>query len=212
MIKPVIVLGAGGHAKVLINALQLSSVEILGITDPDPALVGQKVLGVPIIGTDDELQNHSAEKVQLVNGLGSVDLPMARCRLFDECKKLGFVFATVIHPAAVVASDVEIGEGSQVMAGAVLQPGACIGYNVIINTRASVDHDCHIGNHTHIAPGVTLSGEVIVGSGSHVGSGSSVVQGVSVGDSCLVGAGSVVLKDLPSGVKAYGCPAKVVER
>ena len=212
MSMPVIVLGAGGHAKVLLNALQLSSVDILGITDPDPALVGQKILGVSILGTDDELQNYSTEEVQLVNGLGSVGLPTARYRLFDEFKKLGFSFAAVIHSSAVVAADVEIGEGSQIMAGAVLQPGVCIGDNVIINTSASVDHDCHIGNHTHIAPGVTLSGEVNVGVGTHVGAGVSIVQGIRIGDGTLVGAGSVVLNNLPSGVKAYGCPAKVIER
>lgn len=212
MSLPVIVLGAGGHAKVLINALQLCSVEILGITDPDSKLIGQNVLGVPIIGTDDELKNHSAVKIQLINGLGSVGLPMARCRLFDECKKLGFSFASVVHPSAVVANDVEIGEGTQIMAGVVVQPGVCLGDNVIINTSASVDHDCRIGNHAHIAPGVTLSGDVHVGIGTHIGTGASVVQGVSIGDATLLGAGSVVLKDIPVGVKAYGCPAKVVDQ
>jgi UDP-perosamine 4-acetyltransferase len=212
MSMPVIVLGAGGHAKVLINTLQLCSVEILGITDPDPKLVGQDILGVPILGSDDELKKYSAEKIQLINGLGSVGLPKVRCRLFDECKKLGFSFATVIHPSAVVANDVELGEGTQVMAGVVLQPGVCLGDNVIINTHASVDHDCHIGNHAHIAPGVTLSGDVFVGRGTHVGTGASVVQGVSVGDGSLVGAGSVVLNDIPDNVKAYGCPAKVVDQ
>lgn len=212
MSMPVIVLGAGGHAKVLINALQLCSIEILGITDPDSMLVGQEVLGVPIIGTDDELRNYSAEKVQLVNGLGSVGLPMVRCRLFDECKKLGFTFATVVHPNAVMAADVKIGEGTQIMAGVVLQPGLTIGDNAIINTGASLDHDCSIGSHTHLAPGVTLSGNVHVGSCSHVGTGVSVIQGVKIGNDSLIGAGSVVLKDLPDGAKAYGCPAKVVDR
>lgn len=212
MNMPVIVLGAGGHAKVLINALQLCSVEILGITDPDPSLVGQNVLGVPVIGTDDEVKKSSAEEVRLVNGLGSVGLPEARRRLFEEWKKLGYVFATVIHPSAVVAADVRVGEGSQIMAGAVLQPGACLGDNVIINTGASLDHDCRIGSHTHIAPGVTLSGGVHVGVGVHVGTGASIVQGVSIGDATLLGAGSLVLKDIPARVKAYGCPAKVVDQ
>jgi UDP-perosamine 4-acetyltransferase len=212
MSMPVIVLGAGGHAKVLINALQLCSVEILGITDPDPKLVGQDILGVPILGTDVELKNYSAEKIQLINGLGSVGLPIARCRLFDECKKLGFSLATVIHPSAVMANDVDLGEGTQIMAGVVLQPGVRLGDNVIINTSASVDHDCRIGNHAHIAPGATLSGDVHVGRGAHVGAGASVVQGVRVGDGSLVGAGSLVLKDIPDNVKAYGCPTKVVDQ
>lgn len=210
MSTSVIVLGAGGHAKVLINVLQLCSVEILGVTDPDPSLIGQEVLGFPIIGTDDVLRNYSSQKVQLVNGLGSVGLPSARGRLFDDCKKLGFVFATVVHPAAVIAADVEIGEGSQVMAGAILQPGVCLGDNVIVNTNASVDHDCTIGRHTHIAPGATLSGDVQVGIGTHLGTGVLIVQGIKIGDNSVVGAGSLVLKDIPADVKAYGCPAKVL--
>jgi UDP-perosamine 4-acetyltransferase len=212
MSRPVIVLGAGGHAKVLINALQLCSIDILGITAPDPTLVGQIILGVPVIGTDDELKKYSAQEVHLVNGLGSVGLPVARRRLYDAFKKAGFEFATVVHPSAVVAPDVRVGEGAQIMAGAVLQPGICLGDNVIINTRASLDHDCHIGNHAHIAPGATLSGEVQAGVGVHVGTGASIIQGVKVGDGSLVGAGSVVLKDILAGVRAYGCPAKVVER
>jgi UDP-perosamine 4-acetyltransferase len=209
---PVIVLGAGGHAKVLINALQLCAVEILGITDPDPGLIGHKILGIPVIGSDGELKKYSPKNVQLVNGLGSVGLPKARRKLFNEWKKHGFVFATVVHPSAIIAADVKIGEGSQIMAGAILQPGVCLGDNVIINSRASVDHDCRIGNHVHIAPGVTISGGVKVGDGAHVGTGASIVQGVSIGNDTLIGAGSVVLKDIPSGVKAHGCPAKVVEQ
>lgn len=207
---PVIILGAGGHARVLVNALQLCSVKILGITDPDSTLIGQNILGVPVIGTDDELKKYSAEEVQLVNGLGSVGLPIARRRLYETWKKSGFGFATVVHPSAVVAPDVRMGEGTQVMAGAVLQPGAWLGVDVLVNTSASLDHDCHVGDHTHIAPGVTLSGGVVLGTEVHVGTGASIVQGVRIGDSSLIGAGSVVLKDLPTNVKAYGCPAKVV--
>lgn len=209
---PVIVLGAGGHAKVLINTLRLCSEEILGVTDADAALIGKDILGVPIIGTDDILKNYSTKKVQLVNGLGSVGLPLPRRKIFDECKKLGFVFAVVIHPSAVIAVDVKIGEGTQVMAGAVLQPDVCLGDNVIINTRVAVDHDCSIGSHSHIAPGVTISGGVKVGDGAHVGTGASIVQGVNIGSDTLIGAGSVVLKDIPSGVKAHGCPARVVKQ
>lgn len=212
MKMPVIVLGAGGHAKVLISTLKLCSVEILGVTDPDPTLIGKDVLGIPIIGDDNELGNYPAQKVHLVNGLGSVSAPMARCRLFNVFKKLGFFFATVVHPSAVVAADVEIGEGVQIMAGAILQPGVRLGVNVIINTKASVDHDSTIGNHSHIAPGVTLSGCVEVGMGTHVGTGASIVQGVRIGDASLVGAGSVVLKDIPDRVKACGCPAKEVDQ
>lgn len=210
MSPSVIVLGAGGHAKVLIHALKMCSIKILGITDTDPTLVGQEVLGVPIIGTDEEINTFSKRSVRLVNGLGSVDLPIVRNKVFEKYKNQGFDFITVIHPSAIVASDAKVGEGVQIMAGAILQPGVRLGDNVIINTKASVDHDCIIGSHSHISPGVTLSGNVHLGYGTHIGTGASVVQSVHIGDSCLIGAGSLVLNDISAGVKAYGCPAKVV--
>ena len=208
MNMPVVVLGAGGHAKVLINALQLCNVEILGITDPDPTLLGQELLGVPVIGTDEVLKNYSIEKVHLVNGLGTVDLSPTRAGIFNDCNNLGFVFAQVIHPMAVVAGETKLGEGVQVMAGAVIQPGSFVGCNSIINTRASVDHDCTIGSHVHIAPGVTLSGGVTVGACSHIGTGATLIQGVSVGTGCLVAAGAVVVKDISAGVMVRGVPAR----
>jgi len=208
---PVVVLGAGGHAKVLINALQLCCVEILGITDPDPDLQGQNILGVPVLGTDAKLQKYSQLEVMLVNGLGSVARPDARQNLFNQFKKQGYKFTSVIHPSAVIASDVVFSEGVQIMAGVVIQPGVFVGDNVIVNTRACVDHDCYIDKHSHLAPGVTLSGDVVVGESVHVGTGSSIMQGVRLGKNCLVGAGSLVLRDVPSGAKAYGSPVKVVK-
>ena len=211
MSKPVIVLGAGGHAKVLIDALKLNAVDILGITDPDPAALGREILGVPIIGTDAVLKDYSPREVQLVNGLGSVGSTQARSDLFGAGKNLGFTFMTVVHPAAVVAVNAELGEGCQIVAGAIIQPGVQLGDNVVINTGASVDHDCVIGSHSHVAPGVTLSGGVQVGEGSHIGTGALVVQGVHIGAASLIGAGSVVLRDIPEGRKAFGCPAKVVD-
>lgn len=186
MSLPVIVLGAGGHAKVLIDALLASSVIIVGIVDPNPALAGTKILGVPVLGGDDVVDEIPPSQVQLVNGLGSVGLPANRQQLFARFKEMGYSFATVVHPSAVVASDVVLGEGPQVMAGAVIQPGSKIGLNSIINTRASVDHDCIIGDHVHIAPGVTLSGGVSVGACSHIGTGATVIQGISIGNGCLV--------------------------
>jgi len=209
---PVLVLGAGGHAKVLIEALSASSIEILGVVDPDPALMGVTVLGVPVLGDDQEVLKYSSGAVRLVNGLGSIGLPNRRQSLFEQFKAEGYNFETVVHPSAVVASDAQLGEGSQVMAGVVIQPGCRIGMNAVLNTRVSIDHDCCIGDHVHIAPGTVLSGNVSVGKSTHIGTGSTIIQGINVGRHTVVGAGSVLLKDVPSGVTVYGVPAKVVHR
>lgn len=210
MSLPVIVLAAGGHAKVLVDALLASSAQIAGIVDPDPKLAGAKLLGVPVLGGEEVVEEFPAAEVELVNGLGSVDLSGRRQKLFERFKAMGYNFATVVHPGALVACDAELGEGAQVMAGAVIQPGCRIGDNVIINTRASVDHDCVIGAHSHIAPGVTLSGSVLVGASCHLGTAAAAIQGVRIGSRSLVAAGAVVISDLAEGSVVRGVPAKAV--
>jgi sugar O-acyltransferase (sialic acid O-acetyltransferase NeuD family) len=208
MSLPVIILGAGGHAKVLIDSLLASVGIIVGIVDPDPALVSAKILGIPVLGGDGVVNEYPPSEILLVNGLGSVGLPVKRLQLFERFKVMGYAFATVVHPFTVVASDVELGEGTQVMAGAVIQPGSSIGCNVIINTRASLDHDCIICNHVHIAPGVTLSGGVSVGECSHIGTGATLIQGISIGRDCIVAAGAVVTKNIADGTMVRGVPAR----
>lgn len=212
MSMPVIVIGGGGHARVLIDALLASSVTVAGIADPDPSLVSTKILGVPVLGGDEIISSFPAGEIRLVNGIGSVGVLERRKLLFEKFKNMGYIFSSVIHPTAVIANTVELGEGVQVMAGAVIQTGSRIGMNSIINTRSSVDHDCIIGDHSHIAPGVTLSGEVTIGKGSHIGTGATLIQGVCIGEMALVGAGSLVLKKVLSGSTVMGVPARMVKR
>ena len=208
MSLPVIILGAGGHAKVLIDILLAVSAVITGVVDPDSTLVGTTVLGVPVLGGENVVSEFLPSEIQLVNALGSVGLPAKRQQLFERFKSLNYNFATIIHPSAVVARDVIFGEGAQVMAGAVIQPGCRIGINCIINTRASVDHECSIGDHTHVAPGVTLSGGVNVDVCSHIGIGATVIQGINIGRGCFVAAGAVVTKDIAAGARVCGVPAR----
>lgn len=212
MSLPVIILGAGGHAKVLIDTLLAASAVIAGIVAPNPTLAGTKILGVPLLGGDDVVTEYPPSEILLVNGLGSIGLPANRQQLFQRFKEMGYKFATVIHPSAVIASSVVLCEGAQIMAGVVIQPGTHIGINSIINTRASVDHDCIIGDHVHIAPGVTLSGGIKVGACSHIGTGATVIQGISVGAQSIIGAGSVVLQDVAPRITVVGVPAKRVKQ
>lgn len=208
MTKPVIILGAGGHAKVLIDALLLQGFVIRGVTDVDPKKSGTTLLGIKILGNDEILADFPPSSVDLVNGIGSVDSMEARRKIFEAYKKRNYNFANVLHPSAIIARDVRLSEGVQVMAGAIVQTGSFVGENTLLNTRASVDHDCQIGAHVHLAPGVILSGGVRVGKECHLGTGATVIQNISIGERVFVGAGSLIAKNIADGIKVRGVPAK----
>lgn len=208
---PVVLLGAGGHAKVLVSALQLQGARLLGLVDRDPGKHGTSLLGSPVLGGDEKLVGFPPDAVRLVNGLGSVGLPKQRRDLYMRLKSQGYRFASVIHPAAIVAPDVQVAEGVQVMAGAVVQPGCRLEENVIINSNATVEHDCVIAEHSHVAPGAVLSGDVTVGEGCLIGAGATVIQGRRLGAGCVVAAGAVVVRNLEAGSHVAGVPARALD-
>lgn len=191
---PIIVVGMGGHAKVVVDTLLMCTANVIGATDPQSDC--SQLLGISRIGDDSEIEHFSPDQVELVNGIGSVKQPIQRRQLFEKFKAKGYRFASVIHPSAVVSGDVKLGEGVQILAGTVVQAGSQIGENTILNTRVSVDHDCQIAAHVHVAPGATLCGGVRVASDVHIGTGACVVQGVRIGTGVLIGAGSVIVKDV----------------
>ena len=209
-LPPVVIVGSGGHARVLIDCLQLIGREVLFCTEISPELYGQLVDGVLIKGPDELILDLDCEKVQLANGIGSIGEPSRRQKVYERFTEKGFEFASVIHPTAAVSGSVKIGEGVQIMAGAVAQSGATISHNTILNTAATIDHDCQIGPHCHIAPRATLSGAVVVGKRSHIGTGANVIQAIHIGEGCVVGAGATVVKNLSDGTVAVGTPAKPI--
>lgn len=212
MDKRVVVMGGGGHARVLIDALGLTQLEPVGLTDPDPTLWGGAVMGVPVLGADDAILSFPPGEVALVNALGSTSSTAARQRLFERWKARGYTFAGVTHPAAVVARSAQLGEGVQVLAGSIVSANARVGLNSIVNTGVIVEHECRVGRHVHLAPGVTLSGNVTVGSGSHLGTGSVVIQNIALGEGCVVGAGAVVVAPVEAHTLVVGVPARLVKR
>lgn len=195
---PLVMLGAGGHAKVLRSLIDVSGRKLLGVCDPNLVHAGTSLWrGVKVLGGDEVLDGLDISSVGLVNGVGQLVGKDLRQRIYDKARALGFVFPPLIHPSAWVDESVELSDGVQIMAGAIVQPDVRIGANSTINTRASLDHDCTIASQVHIAPGVVLCGGVTVAHGSYVGSGATVTPGVVVGEHAVIGAGTVVVRDVP---------------
>ncbi len=196
---PLLVLGAGGHAKVLIEIFQLNQQKVIGIITPD-LHIEDIFEGLNIIGDDTAIDKYDPTKILLINGLGAIPGNRQRWNLSDVMRKKGFKFDNVIHPNSIIAKDVILAEGVQLMAGSIIQPGCKIGQDSIINTGVKIDHDSSIGFKCHIAPGVTLSGGVHIGNNVHIGTGVQVIQGIQVGDHSVIASGTTVYKDVPSGV------------
>jgi sugar O-acyltransferase (sialic acid O-acetyltransferase NeuD family) len=206
MSEALYILGGGGHGRVLLDTLRSGNLHIDGILDPSLE-IGTQLWSVPILGGDEYLDTLSPQEVFLVNGIGANPQTTSRYRLFTNMKARGFKFRAITHPTAIIGAETKIGEGCQVMAGSIIQCGVILGENVVINTRASVDHDCNIEPHVFISPSVTLCGDVIVEASSFVGAGAVILPGIRIGASAIVGAGAVVTKPVPAGWVVAGNPA-----
>ena len=197
--KPIIIIGAGGHAKVLIEVLRLCELKILGLLDINKTK-GDLFCGVQVLGNDEDIVNFSPDEVVLVNAVGSFPGNDLRCKVAKIFRDKGYSFESIIHPASIVASGVSIEEGVQIMAACVLQPGVQIGMDSIINTGVIVDHDCLVGKNCHLSPGVTLSGGVQICDHVHIGTGTSIIQNKIIGANSVIAAASVVFHDVPENV------------
>lgn len=196
--RPLVLIGAGGHGRVLAALLCAAGRSVLGVCDPQ--LVANAVSrweNLDVLGDDSALNLLPPDRVALVLGVGQMATGTFRQQLYASLGAQGYAFPALVHPSAWVAPGVLLGEGVQVMAGAVIQPGCEIGENTIVNTRASVDHDCRIGRDAHVAPGATLCGSVTVEDGAFIGAGATVIQGLNVGACAVVGAGVTLVRSLP---------------
>lgn len=209
MTLPIILLGAGGHAKVVLDMLRQLKRSVLGVCDPTLDDIDATTWrGLPVLGDDSVVFTYRSTEVQLANGIGSLPDSNLRHYLHENFTAKGYHFSTLIHPMALIGDGVILGQGAQVMAGAIIQTDTQVGDNVIINTGARIDHDCRLGDHVHVAPGAILSGGVNVGDYCQIGAGAALIQNVTLGRTVIIGAGTTVLSDVPTGHLQTGQPPR----
>ncbi len=204
--EEIVVLGGGGHAKVVIATLLDLGYRIRGIFDDDPEKWHTDLLGIPVIGSLELVYRERFPRAVIAIGDNRI-----REKIAERFRGL-LRWEKVIHPRSFVHPSVSIGEGTVIFAGSIIQPDTVIGEHAIINTGATVDHDCRIENFVHLAPGVRLAGGVTIGEGSFLGTGSVVIPNKKVGEWATVGAGGVVIRDIPPYVTVVGVPAKPVKK
>jgi sugar O-acyltransferase (sialic acid O-acetyltransferase NeuD family) len=202
----IVLFGASEHARVIADIAQSAGCEVVAIVDEDRAKPGLD--GIPILHDARE----AAQKYAQAGWCVSIGDNHTRGTVVERLRQIdpALRFATLIHPGAIVAHDVGIGDGTVVMAGAVVNPGTVVGRHCIVNTGACLDHDNHLAEFCSIAPGVVTGGKVTIGRGVAVCIGACIAHGISIGEHTVIGAGSVVLSDMPASCVAFGAPCKVI--
>ncbi len=203
-VDKLVLVGAGGHGKVVISTLRACGKKVIAIYDDDPATWKTALLGVPVTGPIQRILKDGFRSG--VMGIGNNRI---RRRLAET---LSLQWRNVVHPHAWVAEDIFLGAGTVVFAGSIIQTGTVLGRHVIVNTGATVDHDCTVGDYAHIAPGVHLCGGVTLGEGAMLGVGSSVVPGIRIGPWATVGAGATVIRNVKANQCVVGVPARAKEK
>lgn len=207
--EKIILLGAGGHAKVLIELIHLAGeYEIAGILD-NRLEAGSVISGISVLGNDEMLAEIFAKKItNACIGVGSIKDTLTRTSLFKKLKGAGFSVPSLIHPDAHVSESAKLAEGVQIMMNSVLQAGCSIGENTIVNTGAIIEHDCTVGKDVHVCPGAVISGTCNIKEGTFIGAGSTVINNINIGKDVTIAAGSVVVSDIADKAAVKGAPAR----
>lgn len=197
----VYLIGASGHAKVIIEILEEQGEKIGALTDANPAI--DSLLDYKVFREMPNTFNLVTDRVIISIGNNAIRKKLATSIVHK--------FFTAIHPNASVSKRAVVGEGSVIMAGVTVNSSVKIGKHTIVNTNASIDHDCVIDDYAHVSPNAALAGDVKVGEGSHIGIGASVIQGVTIGKWCTIGAGAIIIKDVPDGCTVVGNPGRIIK-
>jgi sugar O-acyltransferase (sialic acid O-acetyltransferase NeuD family) len=194
----ILLIGAGGHARSCIDVLEEENqFEIAGLIEKGESISNES-LGYPVIGTDDDLKVLRQQYKNALITVGQIKIPKIRIKLYQLLKELDFTLPVIVSSQAYVSKHAQIGEGSIIMHGVIINANAKIGNNCIINNRALIEHDAVIGDHCHIATGAIINGEVSVGDETFIGSGALNRQDISIGENCLIGAVVVLKNDFKS--------------
>lgn len=204
MNKRIVIIGAGGHGKVVADIARFNYEEICFLDDS----ATQECLGYPVVGKSSDYKGYIEDSDFFV-AIGNANV---RKKIIDQLEAENGKIATLIHPNAVIAKEVTIGVGSVVMAGAVINPDSQIGKGCIINTCASVDHDCMIGDYVHVSVGAHVAGTVKIGEKVWIGAGATVINNIEIIRDCMIGAGAVVVNDILCVGVYIGVPAKEIRR
>ncbi len=205
--KKIVIFGAGGHGKVVLDILLNNGKDVLGFIDDNTNKNGQRVNGFEVVGGWSYLEK--SRSVVLALGIGDNKV---REKIFTRAKSLGIDVISAIHPGATVSRFVKMGEGVVIMPGSVINTNVVLEDGVVVNTSASVDHDCHLGRFCQVWPGARLAGEVQVGEFSYIGTGAAIIPNVVIGKNVLIGAGAIVLDDIQDNVTTAGAPARIIKR
>lgn len=207
--KGLLVVGAGGHGKVVAETALATGRwdRVAFLDDRAPALA--EVLGLAVRGRLDDAPSLLGEFSDAVVAIGHC---RTRLRVLNALRDMGFALPVVVHPAAWVSPTATLGAATVVFAQVAINACARLGVGCIANTGSSIDHDAVLGDGVHVCPGARLAGEVVVGDATWLGIGCSVIQRVRVGADVTVGAGAAVVRDLPDAVTAVGVPARVTTR
>lgn len=205
-------IGSGGHASVLMDLLHLGDKRVIAYISPNKNTNNQMFEKIQHLSNDEDINQFNPDDVLLVNGIGSLPKQNNRKNVATFFTKLGFSFTSVISPSAIVSSSASLARGVQVMHGVIIQAGARIGDNSIINTGAIIEHDCDVGANNHIAPRATLCGWVQTLSNVHIGVHACVIQGLNIGNNVIVGAGAIVTKNIEDKTIVYGHRALIIKK
>jgi sugar O-acyltransferase (sialic acid O-acetyltransferase NeuD family) len=206
--KKIILVGTGGHARVLISLLEATGqYNIVGLLDTKTPRKSETIFNYPILGSSDDLENWKKKGIEYA--AVAVGNNSERSKISKVVLNHGFTIPTLIHPTATIDSHARLGKGSQILIRAVIGAGAAIEEGSIIYTGALIDHETRIGPFAYVSPGCAIGGRVSIGEGAMIGIGSCVIEHITIGDWATIGAGSVVIRDIPSQMTAYGIPARV---